>query len=446
MVDLVEFAGPGSTAPPVVRQARDSATGAIVVGALAITLFFGGFLGWAAFIPLDGAVTGDGVVTVAGNRKSVAEVDGGTVTSVSVSEGQYVKAGDVLLTLDDSRARSDYEINRQQLVLAEIHLARLKSDLDGGSFISFPTDLMAGSDPFVAQAMADESVDFEARHAATATLQKAIEQQITAINDQITAKQAHLSASSDQLSSLQAEKTDLSNLVAAKVVTHDRWLDLQRSIYQVQAEVADTDADIGALNQSIHQLQQQSQQLDTDRRSQASGDLVTTQAKVLQLQSATLNTRAALNRLRVVAPYEGRIVNLKVFSVGGVVQPGQPLLDIVPSQAPLVIEARLPVDSINDVAPGATTEVRFPAFPEPENGGVTGAVERVSADRLTDDHTGTPYYEASVTIPPETLKRAGVTLSPGMSATVLIHTGSRTALQYLTGPLLDAFATSFRQR
>lgn len=425
----------------------DSPRGSIAVGLAVIAIFFAGLGGWAAVAPLDGAVTGEGVVTVEGNRKSVAEVDGGTVTQITVTEGAQVKAGEVLLTLDDAKARTELNIDRQQLLLAEIHLAGLEAELDRRDFIEFPRDLLDSQETYAGEAMASEAVDFEARRSAFADLDQSTVKQVEDLKEQIDGKQGRVAADQSQVASMVHERDELSGLLSGGLTTKGRSLDLERNIQQLYADIADAKVAIASLNQAIVQIEQQDQQAINGRRSDAATDLFNTRAKVLQLRSTVDNAQVAADRLAVKATYDGRVVNLRVFSTGAVLQPGSTILDIVPTQLPLVINARIPVDEVAQIKTGASAEIRFPAFQRPDMPSIEGTVRRISADRLLDDHTGAAYFEVEVAVSAQMLQNAGnLALYPGMSSNVIIHTEHRTALQYLLSPLAEALAVSFRQR
>ncbi|HTJ58721.1 MAG TPA: HlyD family type I secretion periplasmic adaptor subunit [Devosiaceae bacterium] len=446
MDKALPLGGAAAIGPRLGRGAPDSALGSIALGAGAIALFFVGFGGWAATAQLDGAAMGQGVVTVEGNRKSVGEVDGGTVTAVAVKDGQFVRAGDVLITLDHARAQADLDIARQQLVLSEAHLARVQSGLNDRDFIEFPRDLVNSGLPDVGEAIANESIGFEASRRGLQQQQQGYQDQIQELKQQIAGKQARMEADQGQIASMQKEQHRLSGLLANSLTTRDRSLDLERGILQVQADIGDATASVGAYQQNIAQLQQQSDQLASDLANQLTTDLINTQATVLQSRSAVASAKAAFDRLIVRAPYEGRVVNLKVFSTGAVVQPGAPILDIVPDKLPLVVNAHLSVDDVASFDRGASVEVRFPALVRPDLPEITGKVTEISADRLQDDRTGAPYYSVQVQVSPDALDKADVALYPGMSATVMIHTRSRTALQYLISPLQQAMTSAFRER
>jgi epimerase transport system membrane fusion protein len=413
---------------------------AIVIG------FFGLLGGWAALAPLDGAVVGDGVVMVEGNRKSVEHLEGGIIKDIRVREGDKVAAGDTLVVLDDAPLRAQADIYAQQLAVARATEARLAAELRGDATISFPADLADSAVPYVQQAVTSQADEFAARRAALLGGQQSLGFRIENFRQQIAGKEARQKALEAQLASVNAEEETLRGLVDQKLATRSRMLDLQRASAAVAADEADNLAAIASAQQSIAETQQQILQLESDRRAEVAADLDKMRSRILDLGPALSNANAALGRTVVQAPYAGRVVNLRVFSTGAVINPGGTLLDIVPDSTGLVVQARIRVEDILEVAPGATSELHFATYKRMYVPVMAGTVTTVSADRLTDERTGIAYYTAQVVVDPKDLRRnPDIALYPGMPVQVMVKTERRTALDYMLSPLFAAFDGAFRQ-
>ena len=433
----------GSAEP---ARVSDSIKGTIRLGLLIVVLFFGVFGGWAALSPLDGAIVGEGVVTVEGNRKSVEHLEGGIVKQIKVREGDHVAAGDILVVLDDERLKAQVDIVTQQLVVARATEARLIAELDDQPAVKFPDDLAGGQQDFIKRAVASQTAEFDARHTALLGQQEVLQHRIDDLRQQIIGKQARQKSVEAQLASIREEEDSLRDLLGQGLTTRARMLDLERSAESLAADISDNLAAVASAEQNIAENQQQITQLVNDRRAQIAGDLNDVQSKLLDLGPNLSNAKASLARTIVRSPYEGKVVGLKVFSTGAVIAPGGTILDIVPDQTDLVVEAKIRVEDISDLRLGADAEIHFTTYKRMYVPTMRGKVTTVSADRLTDERTGVAYYVAQVVVDPADLTRnREISLYPGMPAQVMVTTKKRSALEYLVGPLFAAFDNAFRQ-
>jgi epimerase transport system membrane fusion protein len=437
----LEIAG---SAEPV--RVSDSISGAVRLGLVIVVLFFVVFGGWAALSPLDGAIVGDGVVTVEGNRKSVEHLEGGIVKQILVKEGDRVAVGDTLLVLDDERLRAQADIVSQQLVVARATEARLVAELGDKPAVAFPAELTASQDDYVKRAVASQIAEFDARHTALLGQQDVLQHRIDDLKQQIIGKQARQKSVEAQLASIRDEEDSLRGLLGQGLTTRARMLDLERSAESLQADISDNLAAIASAEQNIAENQQQITQLANDRRAQIASDLNDVQSKLLDLGPNLANAKASLARTVVRSPYEGKVVGLKVFSTGAVIAPGGTILDIVPDQTDLVVEAKVRVEDISDLMLGADAEIHFTTYKRMYVPMMRGKVTTISADRLTDERTGAAYYVAQVVVNRDDLaKNTEISLYPGMPAQVMVTTKKRSALEYLVGPLFAAFDNAFRQ-
>jgi HlyD family type I secretion membrane fusion protein len=236
-------------------------------------------------------------------------------------------------------------------------------------------------------------------------------------------------------------------LVEQGLIARPRYLQLERSGVALQGNAAETSANIAKARQAIAEQQQQMAQLDNDRMTDISKDLRDTQAKLLEVISRRANAQAVLGRIEIRSPYMGRVVGLNVFSVGGVINRGDKILDVVPEEELLVVEAQIAVEDISEVRPKMRADVHLTAYKQRITPVVHGEVMQISADRLTDNKTNNPYYVVLIRIDEDELKLIpNAKLYPGMPAQVTIQTIERTALDYLIGPLAMSFNHAFRQR
>jgi HlyD family type I secretion membrane fusion protein len=423
----------------------DSIRNVALAGWLIIAIFFGGIGSWAATAPLNGAVVGNAVVKVEGNRKSVQHLDGGIVKELRVKEGDKVNAGDILVVLDETQARAEYDVLSQQYMVLRATEARLLTELDRGSELVMPEDLKT-QDSYFKSVWNGQISQFESRRAAIEGQRSVIREKINQLGSQIIGAEAQVKAFTGQISSVRAEAKDIAPLVERGLIARPRILQLERTAFGLEGQIADANANIAKARQAIAEQQQQIAQLDNDRMADVTKDLRDTQAKMLEVIPKAMNAKAALGRMEIRSPYAGRVVALTVFSVGGVVQRGEKILDIVPDDS-LTIEAQIAVEDISDIRPNMRAEVHLTAYKQRIVPIIHGDVIQVSADRLTDPKTNNPYYVAFVRVDASELAAMpNIKLYPGMPATVMIPTVQRTALDYIVGPLVMSFNHSFRQK
>jgi epimerase transport system membrane fusion protein len=419
-----------------------------MIGWAIIGVFFGGFGVWAAVAPLNGAVVANGVVKVDGNRKSVQHLDGGIVKQLHVKEGDRVEVGDTLLVLDETQAKAEYEVLREQYVVLRATEARLLTELASGSEMVMPAELKdRRHEAYAVSVWAGQVKQFESRTATLEGQKRVIEEKIRQLRSQIEGAEAQAKAFTSQVDSVKHEADSVAPLVDKMLLPKPRLLQLQRTAFGLEGQIADAQANVGKFRQAIAEQELQITQLRNDRMADVTKDLREVQARLLEVIPKRTSAEAVLGRMEIRAPYGGRVVALTMFSVGGVIQRGEKIMDIVPDEDGLTIEAQLPVEEISEVHPGMRAEVHLTAFKQRIVPTLRGEVVQISADRLTDPKTGAPFYVASIKLDTEEIaKLEGVRLHPGMPATVMLPTDSRTAFEYIVGPLASSFRHSFKQK
>lgn len=424
----------------------DSLRTPVVTGALIIALFFGGLGGWAAIAPLNAAVVANGTVKVEGNRKSVQHLDGGIVRTLDVKEGDLVEKGQVLLTLDDTQARAEFEVLSDQYYVLRATETRLLAELAGRDSLVLPPELsVAGA--AAADIWQGQLEQFRSRRATLDGQRRVIGEKIKQLEAQIAGAKLQAAAYGEQIASVRGEAASVAPLVEKKLLPRPRLLQLERTAAGLEAQIADAEANIARAKEAIGEQELQSVQLGKDRLADVAKELHETQARLLEVVPKRLNAAAVLGRTKIRAPYSGRVIGLNVFGVGGVIQRGEKILDIVPDTEDLMIEAEVAVEDISELHAGMPAEVRLTAYKQRVVPPIRGEVVQVSADRLVDPKTNQAHYIASIR--PDAGEIAaidGVRLYPGMAAAVTVPTEARTALDYLFGPLSQSFHKAFRQR
>jgi epimerase transport system membrane fusion protein len=433
--------------PQQPELASDSASGAIRAGWIILVLFFVGFGGWAMTAPLNGAVVGEAIVKVEGNRKSVQHLDGGVVKKLHVKDGDRVREGDVLLVLDDTQVRAEFDILSQQYAILRATEARLSAELANHDAIRFPAELVDSVEPYAKTAIDAQRHEFDSRRAAITGEEQILVHRASQLREQIAGNEAQERAYDDQMTSVVGEKESLSDLVKSGLITRPRILQLERTIAGLQGQIAAIRATTASAHQSVAEYTQQIAQVRKSRTTEITKELSDTQSKLLDVLPRLHNAKVSLGRMQIRSPYAGEVVGLSVFSVGGVIGRGEKILDVVPDQTALIVEARVRVEDISDLRPGMPAEVHFTSYKQRIIPLIRGSVAQVSADRLTDERTGISYYLVAVDVDMEDMAASPeIKLYPGMPATVMITTQERTALDYVLGPLVQSFDQAFREK
>lgn len=428
--------------------AGDDARRAIRVGLAVIVLGFviGG--GWLALAPIAGAVIAQGAVKVDMNRKTVQHQEGGIVKEILVRDGERVAQGQPLLVLGDVRVDAAYESLRTQRDSELARQARLAADRSLAPKFAFPEELLAraGSDPRVAEVLVREEALFAARRQTLAEQTRLIEQQAQQADEEAVALRRQIAAESRALG-LQREELDANRrLMAQGFVGAMRVKTVDRAAADYEARISERQAELAKARQRGSELALRVKTLENQFMQAAADELKESGNKLFDLDERLRPTKDAAERQRIAAPIAGEVVDLKFTSLGAVVGPRDAILDLVPLDGKLIMEGRIRPEEINHVAVGSTADVRLTAFKSRLTPVVAGRVVYVSADRLVERTSGTPYYTVHVDVAPEELQKAGnLRLQAGMPVEVLIKTAERTALQYLLDPVTAFVGRSLRE-
>lgn len=412
------------------------------IGYLMLLVTFGLFGGWAALAPLDSSALAPGVVTVKSYRKTVQHLEGGIVRELRVHDGDLVKAGDVLLVLDNTQARSEAETTRSQLIAALQLQARLEAERDG---LPEPVTVPAldPTDPRVQEARDSEARIFQTRRTSLLGEIGLQEKTIGQIEEQIRGLKAIIASKQMLAASYQEEIVDLRALLAEGYVDKQRLREQERSLSRLQTEVAESQSGIAQARVNIDEARLKILQLKKAFASEVAGLLGDARTKVYELRERLATLQDRDQRTDILAPESGMVMGMTVHTLGAVVSPGTALLDIVPANEELIVEAQVSPMDIDRIALGKLADIRFSAFKSSTTPVIEGRLVQISADRLINKDTGTAYYLARVALTDKGRQTLGnLTLVPGMPVEVLVNTGARTLLQYLMQPASNVFARS----
>ena len=420
---------------------------AIAFGMAVIILGLGTFMAWAATASISSAVVATGTVKVLSSRKKVQSESGGTVQAIDVTDGQEVKVGDVLIRLDATRARATLDMQQGNNDLAAAMVARLRAEFDAKDKISFPPELQArADDPSVAAIMRGQIQLFEARRKALSGQVEVTREQIRQLGEQTVGLAAQSAAEASQIGLIERELRDMKQLLKKKLVPKTRVLALQREAARLKGQMGDHEAQIAAAQAQIAAARLQLLQQRTTFEKEVSDEIGAMEAELYAHGQRLLDARHTLDQTVIRATENGTVVGLAVHTVGGVVQPGETLLEIVPAKDNLVIEARIRPEDVDNLAIGLDAETVFSGLSRRELTRLLGEVTYVSADALEDTRVRASYFSAHVSLSDEAMEKLGEgKLLPGMPAQVYIKTGERTPLGYLMEPLTDSFARAWRE-
>jgi epimerase transport system membrane fusion protein len=421
-------------------------------GLALVLAVFGGFGAWAALAPLNSAALAPGVITVEHYRKTVQHLEGGIIRSLDVHDGDSVQQDQVIATLDDTQPRAQLEVLRGQFYIRVAQEARLAAQRDGLPAVRYPQELRSHrDDPRVQDAMRLQDHTFTVRRAANDGESDVYRRQI----EQLRAKVAGLHAqkhSNDRLvDSYRGEVADFKSLLKEGYTEKQKVEELYRALAQSEGQRGELVSDIAASELQIAEIELKILQLQKDLQREVAKELSDVQTELFELREKVQLLESTLNRTVIKAPVAGMVLGLAVHTIGAVIPPGGRLLDIVPKDQKLIIEAQVAPIDIDRVKVGQVAEVRFSAFKTRDVPTIEGTLISVSADRIVGDnkqnqHGETAYYLARVAVSPdglEALSAADLQLVPGMPAEVLINTGARTLVQYVMKPLTDTFKRSF---
>jgi len=414
-------------------------------GLMSFLLLFGFGGIWAATAPIDGAAIASGLVVVKSYSKTVQHLEGGIIKNIFVENGAVVKAEDPILEIDNTRASTELEAQNQILFSLRALEMRLEAEKDELDSLSYPPSFNSmGSQGN--EEMANQIEIFNARRSANNGSIELLEQRIEQLQSSITGYKGQQASTEELAASYRAELDDVRELLRQGFSDKNRLRALERNISTSEGEIAALTASIASTEVAIGEAKLQILQERIEFHNAVVSELRDVQASINVGAETAIALNDVVSRTIVRAPDSGVVNGLAVHTIGGVITPGMPILDIVPQEDELIIESQVSPMDIDRVSVGQEATIRFSSFGMGTAPSTFGRVTSVSADSFVADSTGVPFYLARVEVTQESLKELGdLSLLPGMPAEVFIATGSRTFLQYIFKPLTNAFVRGFRE-
>ncbi|MFT3722042.1 MAG: HlyD family type I secretion periplasmic adaptor subunit [Hyphomonadaceae bacterium] len=442
-----------SDAVPI-PPADDSADEPVRKGLIAIIAFAAVFLVGGMLIPLDAAVVGQGHIVVAGNRQSVQHRDGGIVSQLLVREGQRVTEGDVLLEIDATELKSRESVLARKSIALRMREARLDSEVKGAR--SFPRPEWIKQSPASEAAEAEaaylmQSQEFRAGLGVLGTQNAVLTERIAQLRASLQGLEGETKSVVDQKALAQSQLEDIRGLYTRGYAALPRVRALESSVAELTGKLDSLEGQRKRDLSTISEFEEQRRDLNAKLRDTAAQELSDVQTELLTLEPQLAEVRAQIARAQVRATASGQVVSLSAFTEGGVVSPGQVLMEIVPDRANLVIDAVIRPQDARNIKVGQQAQVKFLIAHARRSPRLFGSVATISADQLVNDKSGQAFFKIQVELPPDEMMRAtkafgeAVEIGPGMPAEVVIPTRDRTALGYLLDPITDALWSGLRE-
>jgi HlyD family type I secretion membrane fusion protein len=426
------------------RMRRPMLLGGTIIATLVV-----GLGTWAAVTPLASGITAPGEVRVEANRKTLRHPSTGTVRQILVKEGQLVRAGQTLLTFDDTDARAAYDVLQNQYDALMAQSARFAAEVGNHPTVSYPPELTSRmSDPRVAGMIQDQDLLFNTRLQLFQSQTSVLAQRLDQIQNQIAGDQAQVDSVEEQRKLTLEELSGYQKLNAEGYAPKTLILRYQRSLADLGGRKGQLLADISRLKQQMGETRMNMSSLRDQRTSQAAEGLRDAQSRIADVQPRLTAAKGTLDSTVLRSPVDGYVFNLTQFTVGGVVGAGEVLMDIVPSNSPMMVSASINPQDIDQVHVGMDARVRLSGQGARWRDPLPAKVAVVSADKIVSDRNTAPFYRVDLRIDPKDLKRLprGERLTPGMPATAMIVSGKRTIMGFLISPITDTFHHALREQ
>ena len=429
---------------PLLDSKRPRTGGAVIFGLIVMVGFFGGFMAWATLAPLSEAAIAPGVIKVEGTRRTLAHLEGGIVQEILVRDGTRVEAGQVVMRLDDVQSGATLDGLRAQRFALMAQTARLAAEAARAAQVTFPPDLANSTNSRAIEALTGQIALFDARRTSllsqTAVMETRENQQLAVISG----VQGQMIATRRQLELIRQEEVMRRGLVQQGLARLPELLALQRGLHGLEGQIVDLQGQMDRGQASIAEARTTIRQMTDQRMQEVSTDERDVAARLADVEERIRAAADVSTRREVLAPEAGTVVNLRAFTIGAAIRPGDPMMDLVPLQDRLVAEVNVQPNDIDVVYPGLVAEIRLPAFKQRLVPYLSGQVTFVAADVTTDPQTRQTYYRAYITIDQGQLARLpSVFLVPGMPVEGHVQTGQRSFWRYMTQPVRDSMARAF---
>ena len=419
------------------------------LGLAVMILFLGAFGGWSLLAPLASAAIATGEVVVESHRKTIQHLEGGIVEAILVRDGDQVTAGQALLRLDTTQAEAALAQFAGQLESQRALASRLEAERDGAAAIGFAADLeqRAATDPELRRTLDGQRGILAARRTMLDGQRDILRQRIGQLQAQMGGSRVQLAALERQRRLIATESADANHLLDRGLMPRSRVLALEREAASLDGRVGETISKIAATEQAIGETRLSIASLDATHADEVARELRDAEMTIAELRQKVRANADILARKEIVAPVSGRVVDLRVFTPGGVIEPGKPVMDIVPSRDDLWVSARIAPMDVDVVRPGQPAEVMLTAFSQRAVPPMAGRLVTVSADRLIDERTGEAYFTARIDLLPKALAAApDLTITPGMPVQAMIVTGQQSLFDYLMSPMRASLHRALREQ
>jgi membrane fusion protein, type I secretion system len=424
---------------PAPLTPRSRLLGVTWAGNLLVCCFVLGFGTWSTFAPLQSAAIALGAVESESSRKTIQHLEGGIIREILVADGDVVHSGQVLISLDDTKARSEVDSLQGQLWDATAREARLLAEQQGEERVSLPPN----ESPAAAAVLARQKDIFETRRQVFQSQVAVIREKRSQVEREIVGLKAQANASAQRAAIVREEAAMVAELVSKGLERRPRYLNLQRETADIDGRRGEIAAQISRAEQVISESQATLLKLESDRQNEIAQSLREAQNQIFQLRERLRAADDQLSRTQVKAPEDGVVTELRVHTPGGVIATGAPLMDLVPLQDRLIVTARVRPEDIDVVHPGLKADVHLLPYNQRRVPRLEGIVTHVSADRLVDKRTDQPYYAAKIRVQDPRVTEGRVQIIPGMPTQIFIKTGHGSVALYALRPLLDSFNNAF---
>lgn len=427
--------------------ARPRTRGTLAFGLAATLLFVGGFGAWSAFAPLAEAAIAPGQIRSEGNRRTIQHLEGGIVREILARDGDRVRAGQVLMRLDDVQSVTGLETLRAQHWAFLAQEARLDAEARGAGEIAFPAPLRDSPDPRALEIMTSQRTLFAARQTSLQSQLQVLEARIAQHEATASSAQGQIASQRRQLELIRREEASVVELVRQGLERMPRLLALQRNVASLEGNMVDLNGQVERAQASAEEARNQMRQVRDQRLAEITGEARENRTRLHEAAEKLRAAQDVATRREIVAPEDGTILGSRFFNLGAVIRPGEPVMELVPAEDRLVADVQLSPNDIDVVYPGLQAEVRLPAFKQRLVPFLHGHVTYVASDVTTDERTRASHYRVQIVIDQEQLARLeNVALRAGMPVEAQIQTGSRSFFRYMMQPVLDSFHRAFREQ
>jgi HlyD family secretion protein len=434
--------------PPPASTALRAALRPVALASVAVAaLFVGGFSAWGFYAPLASAAIAPGVVSPDSSLNTIQHLEGGIVQEILVTEGDRVEQGDLLMRLSPVQAQASFSARERQWRRFEAERLRLEALEIDAVELTFPPELTSLTDPDFQAFLANQIAQFAVQRQGLSERQAILGRRIGQLDQEVAAIERENEGLREQLEIVSEEMADKAQLLEQNLIRKPELLALRRLASQLKSQIASNEATIARAAQKAEEIELQILSLKTDFQDQLAKDLVRVNSELAQLEESMTSSRDVFRRTEIFAPVSGRVHNLRFETIGGIVRPGERILDIVPAEDALVIEARLSPNDIDVIAVGQTARVHLTPYSARTMAPLEGELVRISPDAKVDEATRETYYEVRIEVDPDMLERMAtkVEMTPGMPAEVFILTGEQSLFSYMAAPVTSSFRRAFRE-